>query len=210
MHWTFSVYLCWDKSKIIYYNQYRAVGVEVTSSYVNLVGSRCAAAIFAELRVPKCSWIPLNMISKLASCWYFCRNEGSDFSGSIYQKVNDSLETAINVGWASTTNTTRFALGAKYVLDSDATLNAKVSNTSQFGIGYTQSLRSGENSVFFLFDYLLYKCYSKSIDILRASHGQRARVIELNSISNKLLIYESWEQQARPRLALALFFLFAD
>jgi len=70
-------------------------------------------------------------------------NEGSDFSGSIYQKVNDSLQTAINVGWASTTNTTRFALGAKYVLDSDATLNAKISNTSQFGIGYTQSLRPG-------------------------------------------------------------------
>ena len=78
---------------------------------------------------------------------YLYRNDGSDFSGSIYQKVNDSLETAINVGWASTTNTTRFALGAKYALDSDATLNAKVSNTSQFGIGYTQSLRPGESSV---------------------------------------------------------------
>ncbi|XP_030834916.1 voltage-dependent anion-selective channel protein 2 [Strongylocentrotus purpuratus] len=70
-------------------------------------------------------------------------NEGSDFSGSIYQKVNDSLQTAINVGWASTTNQTRFALGAKYVLDSEASLNAKVSNTSQVGIGYTQTLRPG-------------------------------------------------------------------
>lgn len=70
-------------------------------------------------------------------------NEGSDFCGSVFQKVNDKLETAINVGWTSGTNTTRFALGAKYTLDADSSLRAKVSNTSQIGLGYTHQLRDG-------------------------------------------------------------------
>ncbi|XP_072037865.1 non-selective voltage-gated ion channel VDAC2-like isoform X2 [Amphiura filiformis] len=72
-----------------------------------------------------------------------CVNEGTDFCGSVYQKVNDNLETAINVGWTSGTNTTRFALGAKYCLDADSSLRAKVSNTSQIGLGYTHQLRDG-------------------------------------------------------------------
>ena len=72
------------------------------------------------------------------------RNEGTDFCGSVYQKVNENLETAINVGWTSGTNTTRFALGAKYCLDADSSLRAKVSNTSQIGLGYTHQLRDGK------------------------------------------------------------------
>ena len=75
---------------------------------------------------------------------YFYRNDGTDFCGSVYQKVNDKLETAINVGWTSGTNTTRFALGAKYCLDADSSLRAKVSNTSQIGLGYTHQLRDGK------------------------------------------------------------------
>jgi len=72
-----------------------------------------------------------------------CVNEGTDFCGSVYQKVNDKLESAINVGWTSGTNTTRFAIGAKYQLDADSSLRAKVSNTSQIGLGYTHQLRDG-------------------------------------------------------------------
>ncbi|XP_071808385.1 non-selective voltage-gated ion channel VDAC2-like [Asterias amurensis] len=70
-------------------------------------------------------------------------NEGTDFSGAIYQKVNSKLESAINVGWTSGTNATRFAVGAKYTLDEDSSLRAKVSNTSQVGIGFTHTLRAG-------------------------------------------------------------------
>lgn len=72
-----------------------------------------------------------------------CVNEGTDFNGSVYQKVNSNMETAINVGWTSGTNTTRFAIGAKYNLDADSSLRAKVSNTSQIGLGYTHQLRDG-------------------------------------------------------------------
>jgi len=70
-------------------------------------------------------------------------NDGSDFCGSVYQKVNDNLETAINLGWTSGTNATRFAVGAKYTIDQDSSFNAKISNTSQVGLGYTHTLRPG-------------------------------------------------------------------
>ena len=85
---------------------------------------------------------------------FLYRNEGSEFCGSVFQKVNDKLETAINVGWTSGTNTTRFALGAKYTLDADSSLRAKVSNTSQIGLGYTHQLRDGK------FDYEVLFCKS--------------------------------------------------
>ena len=80
----------------------------------------------------------------LQSSVIFHSNEGTDFSGAIYQKVNSKLESAINVGWTSGTNATRFAVGAKYTLDEDSSLRAKVSNTSQVGIGFTHTLRAGK------------------------------------------------------------------
>ncbi|XP_068161123.1 voltage-dependent anion-selective channel protein 2-like isoform X2 [Antennarius striatus] len=70
-------------------------------------------------------------------------NNGSDFGGSIYQKVNDNLETAVNVSWTSGSNSTQFGIAAKYQLDPSASISAKVNNSSLVGIGYTQSLRPG-------------------------------------------------------------------
>ncbi|KAL8624162.1 Voltage-dependent anion-selective channel protein 2 [Nucella lapillus] len=69
--------------------------------------------------------------------------DGQEFLGSIYQRVNRDLETAVNLSWTSGTNATRFALGAKYTLDKNASVSAKVNNSSQVGIGYTQKLRDG-------------------------------------------------------------------
>ncbi|KAJ7324412.1 hypothetical protein JRQ81_017432 [Phrynocephalus forsythii] len=70
-------------------------------------------------------------------------NDGSEFGGSIYQKVSDNLETAINLNWVANTNSTRFGIAAKYQLDPTASLSAKVNNASLVGIGYTQTLRPG-------------------------------------------------------------------
>ncbi|XP_046355008.1 voltage-dependent anion-selective channel protein 2-like [Haliotis rufescens] len=70
-------------------------------------------------------------------------NDGQEFAGSIYQRVNDDLETGVNLSWTSGTNATRFALGAKYTLDKNSSLNAKVNNSSQIGLGYSQKLRDG-------------------------------------------------------------------
>ncbi|XP_064630417.1 voltage-dependent anion-selective channel protein 2-like isoform X2 [Lineus longissimus] len=70
-------------------------------------------------------------------------NAGSEFAGSIHQKVNSNVETGINLSWTAGTNTTRFGIAAKYTVDKDCTLRGKVSNTGQIGLGYTQTLRDG-------------------------------------------------------------------
>uniref|UniRef100_A0A3Q3B8K6 Non-selective voltage-gated ion channel VDAC3 n=1 Tax=Kryptolebias marmoratus TaxID=37003 RepID=A0A3Q3B8K6_KRYMA len=70
-------------------------------------------------------------------------NDGTEFGGSIYQKVNDELETAVTLAWTAGSNNTRFGIAAKYKLDKDSSLSAKVNNASLIGIGYTQCLRPG-------------------------------------------------------------------
>uniref|UniRef100_A0A6Q2XJ36 Non-selective voltage-gated ion channel VDAC2 n=1 Tax=Esox lucius TaxID=8010 RepID=A0A6Q2XJ36_ESOLU len=50
-------------------------------------------------------------------------NDGTEFGGSIYQKVNDKLETAVNLAWTAGSNSTRFGIAAKYQLDSSASIS---------------------------------------------------------------------------------------
>lgn len=53
----------------------------------------------------------------------FSSNDGSEFGGSIYQKVSDNLETAINLNWTTGSNSPRFGIAAKYQLDSTASVS---------------------------------------------------------------------------------------
>ncbi|XP_069034231.1 voltage-dependent anion-selective channel protein 3 isoform X1 [Embiotoca jacksoni] len=70
-------------------------------------------------------------------------NDGTEFGGSIFQKVNCCLETAVHLAWTAGSNNTRFGIGAKYHLDKDASLSTKVNNACLVGVGYTQTLRPG-------------------------------------------------------------------
>lgn len=70
-------------------------------------------------------------------------NDGREFGGSIYQRCNDRLETGVQLSWASGSNATKFGIAAKYDLDKDAAVRAKVNNASQIGLGYQQKLRDG-------------------------------------------------------------------
>ncbi|XP_019770280.1 voltage-dependent anion-selective channel isoform X3 [Dendroctonus ponderosae] len=70
-------------------------------------------------------------------------NDGQDFGGSIYQKLNPQLETGISLNWSSGSSNTKFGIGAKYDLDQEASLRVKVNNQSQIGLGYQQRLRQG-------------------------------------------------------------------
>ncbi|MCJ8738877.1 hypothetical protein PDJAM_G00040730 [Pangasius djambal] len=70
-------------------------------------------------------------------------NDGSEFGGSVYQKLSDNLETAVNLAWTAGSNNTRFGIAAKYALDSNSSVNVKVNNSSLVGVGYTQTLRPG-------------------------------------------------------------------
>uniref|UniRef100_A0A8D0VAI9 Non-selective voltage-gated ion channel VDAC1 n=1 Tax=Sus scrofa TaxID=9823 RepID=A0A8D0VAI9_PIG len=47
-------------------------------------------------------------------------NDGTEFGGSIYQKVNKKLETAVNLAWTAGNSNTRFGIAAKYQIDPDA------------------------------------------------------------------------------------------
>jgi len=70
-------------------------------------------------------------------------DDGQEFGGSIYQRVSPRLETGIQLAWSSGSNNTRFGIGAKYDLDRDASVRAKINNTCQIGLGYQQRLREG-------------------------------------------------------------------
>ncbi|NXS11964.1 VDAC3 protein, partial [Neodrepanis coruscans] len=70
-------------------------------------------------------------------------NDGTEFGGSIYQRVNDKVETSVNLAWTAGSNNTRFGIAARYQLDEKTTLVAKVNNASLIGLGYTHALRPG-------------------------------------------------------------------
>merc|ERR1711872_510543 len=70
-------------------------------------------------------------------------NDGDVFGASIFQKVNPTLDTAVNVGWVASKNETSFGIGCKYALDGSASIRAKVNNSSHVGLGYQQKLRDG-------------------------------------------------------------------
>lgn len=72
-----------------------------------------------------------------------CSNDGQEFAGSVYHKVNSELACGVQLSWSSGSNATKFGLGGTYNLDKDATVRAKVNNASQIGLGYQQKLRQG-------------------------------------------------------------------
>lgn len=51
------------------------------------------------------------------------RNDGTEFGGSIYQRVNEKIETSINLAWTAGSNNTRFGIAAKYRLDCRTSLS---------------------------------------------------------------------------------------
>ncbi|XP_054629643.1 voltage-dependent anion-selective channel protein 3 isoform X1 [Dunckerocampus dactyliophorus] len=70
-------------------------------------------------------------------------NDGTEFYGSIYQKVKSNMETAVHLAWTAGSNNTLFGVGVKYQLDKDTSLSTKVNNACLVGVGYTQTLRPG-------------------------------------------------------------------
>lgn len=70
-------------------------------------------------------------------------NDGQEFGGSVYHKVNNDLACGVQLSWSSGSNATKFGIGGQYNLDKDATIRAKVNNISQIGLGYQQKLRAG-------------------------------------------------------------------
>ncbi|XP_058507670.1 voltage-dependent anion-selective channel protein 2-like isoform X1 [Solea solea] len=70
-------------------------------------------------------------------------NEGAVFESSIYQKVSDKLEMAVNLAWTTHSTNTCFGIAAKYQLNKEASFSVKVDSSCFVGIGYSQNLRPG-------------------------------------------------------------------
>nr|XP_021154673.1 voltage-dependent anion-selective channel protein 3 isoform X3 [Columba livia]XP_021154674.1 voltage-dependent anion-selective channel protein 3 isoform X3 [Columba livia] len=71
-------------------------------------------------------------------------NDGTEFGGSIYQKVNNKVETSINLAWTAGSNNTRFGIAAKYQMNEKTSIVTKVNNASLIGIGYAHTLRPAQ------------------------------------------------------------------
>merc|ERR1712002_292740 len=64
------------------------------------------------------------------------------FGGGVYLKNSSKLETGVTAS-SAVGGSSSFAIGCKYALGPDASLRAKVNNTSQVGLSYQQKLRDG-------------------------------------------------------------------
>lgn len=68
---------------------------------------------------------------------------GTDFGGSVFQKVSPTLETGVSLGWSSASSATTFGIAAKHVLADGAAIRTKINNKCEVGLGYQQKLRDG-------------------------------------------------------------------
>jgi len=70
-------------------------------------------------------------------------NDGTEFAGSVFHKVNKDLDFGVQLNWSAGSNSTRFGIGAKYTPDNVTTYRAKVDNSSVVGLGYQQKVSNG-------------------------------------------------------------------
>jgi len=71
-------------------------------------------------------------------------DNGAQFGGNLYQRVSNRLETGVQLAWtAGEENSTRFGIGARYLLDSCTAIRAKVNNQSQVGLAFEQKIKDG-------------------------------------------------------------------
>lgn len=69
---------------------------------------------------------------------------GTDFQGSISHKVNSALETAVSFAWNKDSPTApSFIIGAKYNIEKDTSISAKINQASALGLSFSQVLRPG-------------------------------------------------------------------
>jgi len=71
-------------------------------------------------------------------------DNGENFGGNLYQRVSNRLETGVQLAWtAGAENSTRFGIGARYLLDAYTAIRAKVNNQSQVGLALEQKIKDG-------------------------------------------------------------------
>uniref|UniRef100_A0A914UNQ8 Voltage-dependent anion-selective channel protein 3 n=1 Tax=Plectus sambesii TaxID=2011161 RepID=A0A914UNQ8_9BILA len=67
-------------------------------------------------------------------------NDGTEFGGSLFHRVNNQVEVGAQLGWTSGDHNARFGLATKYQPMRDWVLRAKLNNSSQFAVATTHQL----------------------------------------------------------------------
>ncbi|KAF6112209.1 voltage dependent anion channel 2 [Phyllostomus discolor] len=111
--------------------------------FSGMLETHVSSSFHLNVMLLQCQPSALDILHCLSLVYLKCSNDGTEFGGSIYQKVCEDLDTSVNLAWTSGTNCTRFGIAAKYQLDPTASISAKVNNSSLIGVGYTQTLRPG-------------------------------------------------------------------
>jgi len=70
-------------------------------------------------------------------------NDGNEFTGSLYQKVNDDLSIAVQLAWTAGQNNTNFAVASKYNLSGESSISTKFGNNGMIGCSYSHALKPG-------------------------------------------------------------------
>jgi len=71
--------------------------------------------------------------------------EGSNFSGSLLQKILPSTQVGLQCAWSKGSRDTTFGIAAKHVIDASTTLSTKLNNALELGLALVVGLRPGVN-----------------------------------------------------------------
>jgi len=55
--------------------------------------------------------------------------DNSEFTGSVFHRINSRLETGVQVDWTIGSSETKFGVGTKYCPDRDTTIRVRISDT---------------------------------------------------------------------------------
>jgi len=67
----------------------------------------------------------------------------SEFGAAVYNKVSDSTEVGVTVGWTAGTTFTKFGVATKHKLDKASHVNVAADNSNNLKIGYTNEVSPG-------------------------------------------------------------------
>lgn len=70
-------------------------------------------------------------------------SDGKEFLGSLYQKINSSLESAISLSCSAGNNAPIFSIGCLYRMDEDTQIKARINNKNMIGLALIRQLRPG-------------------------------------------------------------------
>ena len=70
-------------------------------------------------------------------------SDGKEFAGSIYQKLNKNLDSAMSISTQLGNNSPIFSLGCLYRLDEDTQVKARVNNKSIIGLSFIRKMHPG-------------------------------------------------------------------